>query len=110
MINVLYTVCQHPFKTWVDALVEERNAALAEEDHVEMDSQVYQAYQRSTAVSRKSSCGCLYILTFLFLVVSKGTGAHLLKPSSKRRRGKAEIKEAKRAEALRQQGQDQQAQ
>ena len=37
-----------------------------------------------------------------FTLVSKGNAAHLMKVGSKRRRGKAEIKEQKRAEAQRQ--------
>ena len=45
----------------------------------------------------------MILLIFLFiLAVVKGNLNHLMKASSKRRRGKAEIKEQKRAEAQQQ--------
>lgn len=99
---MLSTLCQSDFKEWVQAMINERNDGLAEEDHVEMDRDVYEAYQRSNAVS----CMFLFVVSIFQLLLKlleiKGSGAHLLKPGSKRRRSKAEVLREREQERERQ--------
>ena len=69
-----------PFTDWVRAQIEERNSGLADRNdmNVEIDPEIMQVIQNSTAVSTQ-----------------KGNAAYLLKVGSKRRRTRAELEELK---------------
>ena len=53
--NVIYTLVGPPFKQWVDQVIQERNKKIVEEQNlnIEMDPEVYKAFQASTHVSGK---------------------------------------------------------
>ena len=55
LVDVIYTVFDEDFKTWVHDLVEARNehAKGEEEDQIVMDPEIYAIFERSTLVSRK---------------------------------------------------------
>ena len=75
--NVAYSIIGEPFKDWVDKQVNERNERVAIDgnQYISMDPEIARVYQASTQVS-----------------TTKGTSCHLMKPSAKKRRSKAEIK------------------
>ena len=52
--NVNYALAGDSFKAWITRQVDQRNAKVAQEaSMIEMDSQIAQIYQASTAVSGK---------------------------------------------------------
>jgi hypothetical protein len=53
--NVAYSVLGETFSYWVKEQIEARNVKVAEQGnlHIELDPEVYAAFQQSTAVSRK---------------------------------------------------------
>ena len=80
--------------------MEERNQKIMEKQQlaIEMDPDIYAAFMASTQISSKYAVLGDHIsfldvvLTLLFVTLAhKGTGAHLLKPGSKRRRRQADI-------------------
>ena len=87
-MNVCYAVVGKPFAEWLKKQVSDRNEAIAAKRDLmaNMDPKIAQKLQESNHVS-----------------ISKGKSAHLLKVGSKRRRGKEEIRQAKEAEANRDQ-------
>jgi hypothetical protein len=60
VINVLYTIVGEPFAAWVKEQVEVRNAKVKEEETIDLEAAVAEAFFRSTAVSRK----CAFPFTF----------------------------------------------
>ena len=87
-MNVCYAVVGKPFAEWLKKQVSDRNEAIAAKRDLmaNMDPKIAQKLQESNHVS-----------------ISKGKSTHLLKVGSKRRRGKEEIRQAKEAEANRDQ-------
>ena len=85
-MNVAYAVVGKPFAEWLKKQVSDRNDAIAAKRDLmaNMDPKIAQKLQESNHVS-----------------ISKGKSVHLLKVGSKRRRGKEEIRQAKEAEANR---------
>ena len=83
VVNVCSSVIGQPFTDWVRAQIEERNSGLANRHdmNVEIDPEIMQVIQNSTAVSTQ-----------------KGNAAYLLKIGSKRRRTRAELEELKEQE------------
>ena len=53
MINVLYTTIGGAFQTWVEDQVQARNAKLVQDNAIEMDPEVAEAFRNATSVSRK---------------------------------------------------------
>lgn len=51
IINVINTCVGEPFERWVRDKVEQRNASLVQENFVEMDYEVAQAFKSATQVS-----------------------------------------------------------
>ena len=88
IVNVCYAVVGQPFADWLKQHVKERNHGIAVKRDMmaNMDPKIAQKLQESNHVS-----------------ISKGKSVHLLKVGSKRRRGKEEIRQAKEAEANRDQ-------
>ena len=84
LINIIYTKVGDTFKNWVDEKVDERHEKIKEDGNkmVEMDPELYESYKKSKAIS-----------------TSNGNMHHLFKESTKPRRTKAEIKEARLQEA-----------
>ena len=80
LLNVCYCIIGPDFAEFVRGQIENRNTKLAERNdmNVEIDPEILAVIQASTHVS-----------------TLKGTGAHLLKVGSKRRRTRAEILEHK---------------
>ena len=64
IINVLNTKVGDPFETWVETKVVLRHEALKQENVIEMDAAVAEAFRASQAVSSKY-CRYLYSLTNL---------------------------------------------
>ena len=87
-MNVCYAVVGKPFADWLKQQVTERNHAIAVKKDMlaNIDPVIAAKLAESNHVS-----------------ISKGKSAHLLKVGSKRRRGKEEIRQAKEAEANRDQ-------
>ena len=85
-MNVAYAVVGKPFAEWLKKQVSDRNDAIAAKRDLmaNMDPKIAQKLQESNHVS-----------------ISKGKSVHLLKVGSKRRRGKEEMRQAKEAEANR---------
>ena len=53
MINLLYSLVGEPLSIWVTQQVAQHRQRQQEEACVELDPQVHEAYQRSTAISCK---------------------------------------------------------
>ena len=87
-MNVCYAVVGKQFAEWLKKQVSDRNHAIAvkRDMFANLDPTIAAKLQESNHVS-----------------TSKGKSVHLLKVGSKRRRGKEEIREAKLAEANRDQ-------
>ena len=53
LINIIYTIMNEKFSTWVDAQIQERNQKVAEAGKmlISMDPDVAKAFMGSTAVS-----------------------------------------------------------
>jgi hypothetical protein len=83
---------------------------LVEESYIELDREVHESFQRSTAVSRKYLILSSLFILFLLNAEAKGSAAHLMKPNSKRRRTKMELSELKEEERIRIERQDRQQQ
>ena len=81
IINVGATIVGQPFLDWVKAKIAERNQYMADEGNmlIKMDPALAAAFGNSTHFSSKYRM-------FLTVAGAKGTGAHLLKAGSKRRR------------------------
>ena len=81
LINVGATVIGQPFLDWVKHKILERNAQQAQKQDmlIKMDPALAAAFSNSTHFSSKYRM-------FLTVADAKGTGAHLLKAGSKRRR------------------------
>ena len=99
--NVAYSVMGSQFSDWVQDQMEVRNLRLATDDQmIEMDEDVYEAFTQSTAVSCKySQLFFLFLIQVSVVVANRGVSANMLKVGSKRRRTQAEIK-ADKEEAL----------
>ena len=91
IINVAATVVGKPFIDWIKAKIQERNAKAAREQNllIKMDPSLAAAFGNSTHFSRK------YSIIPDKTAVSKGSGAHMLKVGSKRRRTKQQIADDK---------------
>ena len=76
---------------------KERNERFTQQHGLEimMQSRIAEAALASTAINRKSLAGFILILYFCHLLESRGTGAHLMKIGSKRRRTKQQIEDDK---------------
>ena len=96
VINVTYTLVGKPFADWVAAKMAARNEQLvAKRDlGIEMDPEIFRAFHASKHVSSKyERFAYLAVFTVFFVVAAmKGTGAHLLKAGSKRRRTQVVIR------------------
>ena len=81
--NLIYTLVGQPFQQWVNQVMLDRVTVIRDDRDldIELDPQIYAAFQASNAVSTQ-----------------KGVSSNLMKVSSKRRRGKQEIKDQKAAE------------
>ena len=107
VISVIYTVVGQPFADWVDERIQARNEKLAFEGNkmIEVDPEIAACFAASTNISGKwFRAQCLCVLPRLVgvnVLVSKGTGAMLLKEKTNRRRSRAEILAAKEQEAER---------
>ena len=107
VISVIYTVVGQPFADWVEERIEARNEKLAAEGNkmIEVDPVIAACFAASTNISGKwLHCQCLRVMTELVcagVLVSKGSGAMLLKEKTARRRSKAEILAAKEQEVER---------
>ena len=80
--------------------MQERTEKIIEKQKlaIEMDPEIYAAFMASTQISSKllvlvDQISYLYVVftVFFFILANKGTGAHLLKPGSKRRRRQTDI-------------------
>ena len=97
LVNLLYSIQGESFANFVNSVIEERNAKIAAERDmlIHLDPAVYEAFTGSTSVSCMFTISyvlCVFFLLFIGSnIVSRGTGAHLLKLSSKRRRTKQEM-------------------
>ena len=82
-VNVIFTVVGKPFQDWINGVSELRNSKIIEDQNldIQMDSEIFKIFQASTAVSTK-----------------KGNSGMIMKVSTKRRRGKQQIKADKLAE------------
>jgi hypothetical protein len=95
--NVIFTRVGERFSAWVDNHIDLRNEKLAEAQklNIEMDSDIFDAFQSSTQISSTRHTHLAFtqslITLFLFVTASKGISAHLLKIGSKRKRTKQEI-------------------
>lgn len=107
VISVIYTVVGQPFADWVEERMEARNEKLAAEGNkmIEVDPAIAACFAASTNISGKwLHWQCLRVMTELVcagVLVSKGSGAMLLKEKTGRRRSKAEILAAKEQEVER---------
>jgi hypothetical protein len=65
VINVTHTVMGPPFKAWVDSKIKERNESIAEKQGllIELDSEIYKAFQASHNISSK----CYNNLFFIYV-------------------------------------------
>ena len=97
LVNLVYSIQGESFSTWINAIIEERNAKVAAERDmmIHLDPAVHEAFTSSTSVSRKyQNLNMILNLATLLTdpdIVQRGTGAHLLKQTSKRRRTKQEL-------------------
>ena len=55
IVNVAYSILDDTFNDWVRSQIQERNERIAEEGNllIEMDPEVAEAFQNSTAISSK---------------------------------------------------------
>ena len=65
VINLLHTKIGRPFEQWIKARVEEHHEGLAQNDAIEMDPEVYEAWENSKAVSRKYSFHVILTHSFI---------------------------------------------
>ena len=107
VISVIYTVVGQPFSDWLEGRMQARNEKLAAEGNkmIEVDPAIAACFAASTNISGKwLRATCLRVVTKLVcagVLVSKGSGAMLLKEKTARRRSKAELLAAKEQEAER---------
>ena len=87
-INVGATVVGKPFLDWIKQKILERNQKQAQAQNllIKMDPQLAAAFQNSTHFSRKYRI-------IVIIADQKGSGAHMLKVESKRRRTKQQMDE-----------------
>ena len=96
LVNIIFTNVGSGFKKWVDDLVKARADKVFndEDEMVEIDDELYEAYQDAPIVSSKfllagdSPSACLLI--FIFFVEHKGRSSGGFKKGGKRRRTKAQ--------------------
>ena len=94
VINVAATVVGKPFLDWIKQKILERNQKQAQAQNllIKMDPQLAAAFQNSTHFSRKYRI-------IVIIADQKGSGAHMLKVESKRRRTKQQIADDKQRAA-----------
>ena len=66
IINVAFSIIGDPFKNWIMDMVHQRNQKVTKEKDmlIAMDPAVFQAYQASTAISRKYFAHLYRIIRF----------------------------------------------
>ena len=54
-INIVYSVCGSPFKSWVQGTIDERNAKVEDKRNlmIDFDPEIAAAFRNSTQVSSK---------------------------------------------------------
>ena len=85
--NLVYTLAKEPFLQWVEGQIHRRNSKLIANNNMAIE------------MAREYLRNCEADVTHLScLLASHGTGVHLLKAGTKRRRNKAEMEKFKHEE------------
>jgi len=105
IINIVFTVGGDDFGLWAQQQQDNRNNKMAADNNllIDIDPEIKRVLDQSKFIS--SNYPYLVVLhlgfNFLHCVASHGTGYHLLKVGSKRRRTQAEVKDDKFEEDMR---------